>query len=812
MSRFCGDRDSRAILEAGSRWRDSALLGSGSVFGASNSWTIANLQDLDKFFSHNLDVGEGSFLSKLRTQLSPCSPEVKQLAAEIVWLLLLCPSNISPSKKRQNIKEIWSWSGAEFPSTHPYLSDDLLTGIGSGGPGFNNHRWRELAFCINILLTFKQLPRTDQTRLASNAWQFAEWLQSIADASARQFRHMLLFLLFPDDFERVFSGGDRREIAEAFSGTPSAEITSMSPLELDRLLRSTRTKLEQKFNTSELDYYWPPLKALWGQNFEQATGSVNAQHVRAAIDEIDRSGVPAHAQSTMYDLIYAAKRYPPKLVLSRAVENATGTPLDRATFSGGEETAAFRLLRDLGFEIVPKKLVAELVEGFLAQANAGTDLSVSSYPKEYRGLQVKVSFGQGAFARVPWIAFLWKEQKVSDGIYPVILYYREAHLLLIAYGVSETTGPSRSWKKPQGTQTIRQFLKEKYSREPERYGDSFVESVFEIPDDFDLGRLTTHLDQVIDLYRTEFSEPAGVAVDEPSLASDESDTYTDEDALVGLFVELQYFELLQERLRSKRNIILQGPPGVGKTFFADRLAHAFVRSRSSDRVEIVQFHPSYSYEDFVQGYRPDGKGGFIRKDGVFYRFCTRAKNDPTHEYVLVIDEINRANLSKVFGEIMMLIEADKREEKWAVELAYSTGEDPRFFVPGNLYVIGLMNTADRSLALVDYALRRRFAFFDIQPGFDTPQFAAVLRNRGVSEELLGRIRKGMALLNEEISNDRDLGAGFRIGHSYFCNPSTQDPPDTWYRKVVESEIAPLLREYWYEDKKADEWTKRLLGG
>jgi 5-methylcytosine-specific restriction protein B len=217
-------------------------------------------------------------------------------------------------------------------------------------------------------------------------------------------------------------------------------------------------------------------------------------------------------------------------------------------------------------------------------------------------------------------------------------------------------------------------------------------------------------------------------------------------------------------------------------------------------VTTVQFHPSYAYEDFVQGYRP-ALEGFALRAGVFFRFCERARSDPGRAHVFVIDEINRGNLAKVFGELLMLLEPDKRGADWAVPLAYAAADAPAFFIPKNVYLLGLMNTADRSLAVVDYALRRRFAFVSLQPAYGSERFHEHLQEKGIDEPLRQKIVERMNALNERIANDKtNLGPGFCIGHSFFCDPPEDSPRHgEWYTQVVESEIAPLLREYYFDD-------------
>jgi 5-methylcytosine-specific restriction protein B len=214
----------------------------------------------------------------------------------------------------------------------------------------------------------------------------------------------------------------------------------------------------------------------------------------------------------------------------------------------------------------------------------------------------------------------------------------------------------------------------------------------------------------------------------------------------------------------------------------------------------------------VQGYRPTSTG-FERRNGLFYQFCERARDDANRDYVFIIDEINRGNLSKIFGELMMLIEADKRKKEFEVPLSYALSTEDRFYVPPNLYLLGLMNTADRSLAMVDYALRRRFAFVDLLPGFQSEKFATYLSDMGVPSGLSSKIIENMTKLNVAIAKDTtNLGPGFCIGHSFFCQkPISRPPDDEWYRSIIESEISPLLREYWFDQlSTADTWIRTLL--
>jgi len=266
-----------------------------------------------------------------------------------------------------------------------------------------------------------------------------------------------------------------------------------------------------------------------------------------------------------------------------------------------------------------------------------------------------------------------------------------------------------------------------------------------------------------------------------------------------IFIPKDTISDIVTRLLRKRNIILQGPPGVGKTFVARRIAWLLMEERDDNRVAMVQFHQTMGYEDFVQGFRPkENSQGFQLVDGSFMDFCSIARKDPGRKYVFIIDEINRGHISKIFGELLMLIEHDKRDSKFAVRLAYQKYGDDKFYVPSNVYIVGLMNTADRSLALVDHALRRRFSFIDISPAFDDPVLLDWLR-RYWEDEVAETIVLRLSELNKIISGDHDLGMGYRIGHSHFCDqlPSIRQGWED-YRQVILNDISPLLREYWFD--------------
>ena len=303
----------------------------------------------------------------------------------------------------------------------------------------------------------------------------------------------------------------------------------------------------------------------------------------------------------------------------------------------------------------------------------------------------------------------------------------------------------------------------------------------------------TEYEFIIDLIHRENPVPT---------AKKNKDEYSKEKFLDQVYMTEAKYDRLVAVLTRKKNIILQGAPGVGKTYAAKRLAYSMMGEKDDDRIEFVQFHQNYSYEDFMMGYKPV-EDGFELKYGIFYRFCQKAANHSDKDYFFIIDEINRGNMSKIFGELLMLIEADYRETK--TTLAYN---GLSFSVPKRLHIIGMMNTADRSLAMIDYALRRRFSFFDMEPGFDSEGF--IKYQETFANDTFNTLIDHIKELNREIANDKSLGKGFCIGHSYFCN--TKECTDEWMQDVVDFDILPMLAEYWFDDTdKLQRWENILHG-
>ena len=285
----------------------------------------------------------------------------------------------------------------------------------------------------------------------------------------------------------------------------------------------------------------------------------------------------------------------------------------------------------------------------------------------------------------------------------------------------------------------------------------------------------------------------------------------------GCFVQEEDLANALSQLRSRKNLILQGPPGTGKTWLAKRLSNALIGTDSEgpvrDQIRRIQFHPSLSYEDFVRGWRPSLGGKLELVDGAFLRAVDIANSNLDNDYVIIIDEINRGNTAQIFGEMLTLIESDKRSESEAVEVAYPRHDGERIHVPSNLYIIGTMNIADRALALMDLALRRRFAFVTLEPVLDGRWVEWCVGKVGFNQEVVRKVGNALSSLNEQIAFDRSLGAQYRIGHSYVTPPADEVAEDgkEWFRQAIVSGIGPLLHEYWFENPEtAKEQLEKLL--
>ncbi|HWX49172.1 MAG TPA: AAA family ATPase [Roseomonas sp.] len=610
--------------------------------------------------------------------------------AEALWALMLFQSNITADRKRANIQTVWGWSGENLDPGSPMLSDAALVGLGSAGTAYNTQRWRELAFLLTSVRAFKRKPAQERRTLLEDGSQFAVWIRSLPDAGSRQFRHICLHLLFPDEFERISSSADKWSILASFTGEREKDVKRWDDDRIDREMLALRRRLESE-RGAPIDFYDADLVSRWRGAPKAWLLSWNPENWAWETLAADRA---------------AAARGEPVVM-----------PWRCASSKPKEGDAAY--LTRTG--VAPRGIVA-----------AGTIVKAPFEGPHYDPARADT----GEVASFVEVQFSVVRDVTRDKFVP-----RE---------VLTERFPNQEWS-PQGSgiqidPTVTIALAELWNALP-----------------------------AVTVDPAEDEGPVGVPAARPS---------------------------------PPRNIILYGPPGTGKTHrlqsvfmpgYEGRMAGGTV----TRRFEFVTFHQNYSYEDFVEGIRPvvrpDGTVAYEVRPGVFKRICERAKADPGRRYAVFIDEINRGNIAKIFGELITLVEPDKRVVYDAsgrllsgleVTLPYS-GE--AFGVPANLDVVGTMNTADRSIALLDAALRRRFEFEELVP---LPNALTGADGNGCIPDGEGDeidLRRLLATINRRITHlaHRDQA----IGHASFVR--VRDFPAL--RRVLAREVVPFLQELFYDD-------------
>lgn len=749
MARYNPHHDVEPIYAIVETWRDRSLIGDQALLtDETGVWSPQNIDRVSSAFKGNPDAGSDTFLVKLERQLAALDDAAKQLAADMLYVMLLFPSNIGARKKRENLDVILSWRSSPAALNTALLEDDVLGGVGSAGMGYNQNRPFEFGYFLDLMTALKSTTPDERREILSEPWAFSRFLTRV-NAPGKQLAHILEHLLFPDTFERISSGTDKGRVLIGLTDEPPAKIKAMDRAGRDRSLSALRRRIAEE-RGPDFDFYDEEFSSRWrdaGKAGPQPSAPENAA-VWAEVTSLEQGhGGPgwelgswlwSPTTSTDGADRYSVMRGPaPGDTVYHLVAGLPGRPPRQRWLWG-------------------RSLVAKPVE------------TVSERPS------APGSWGD------------------AEAYYKIALEGCEPLSTPIPMDEIET----------RHRDDILEDLNERPKHYPyARYGADFRGS-----QGIYLSKLSHRLASAL---ASPFDDPEADAA--PADAGDRR-PYTSADAAEEAFIPKSEIDEILELWEAKLNIILQGAPGVGKSFMAKRLAYALIGEADPDRVETVQFHQSYAYEDFVQGYRPTPNRGFALRDGVFLRVCDAARKDRSRRHVLIIDEINRGNLSKIFGELMLLIEPDKRGAEWAARLAYADTAAERFHIPDNLFIIGMMNTADRSLSMVDYALRRRFAFVPLRPQYRSDRFTAHLRGKGVPDEIIERIVARMCALNDEIAADvRNLGPGFEIGHSFFVPGRGDVFGEAWYERIVKTEIAPLLAEYWFDDSdKEAEVRHRLL--
>ena len=811
MSRYCGDRDPGPKISAAAAWRDGCLLGEGSMLSDSDIWTKQSLDQLDQYFSRNLDEGEGDFFEKLEAQLRPSAPATKKLAAEMLWVLFLAPSNITPDKKREGIARIWDWSGEVLSLDQPMLTDSVLYGVGSGGMGFNNFRWKELVLLIDLVRRFKQLDSSQQQLLVSDAWHFAEWIETVPGSSSRQFPFMLKFLLYPDHFERIFAGGDRRKVLVSFRGLSKSKVAEMSSVDIDQQLKAIREEQEVEFDTSELDFYMPPLMDAWQghrtqfyllswnpNNWPWDNFSADREATRAGKSVVVRWAC-ANSHAKVGDRAYLLRTgVDPRGIIARG--NIVRAPFRAAHWDREKaEAGATRYFVDVEFTTILDPKIDAFVQASELEKIAVGD---QDWSPQTSGILIKPK--PAARLEKLWEKIVGKIAKPDSEVRePSTVAANHKPTNLILYG---PPGTGKTYR-------IKQYFDE-YSAPAEQQTEAdWLQSLIQDMTWWEViaialqdlgGRSTVQgiLDHRVVQAKARIQTSKNVratiwgSLQLHALADSKTVGYANRSA-----------PLVFDKSEDSKWFLLNGweieCPQIVEA--VGRLKAGRGASRDSvKRYVFVTFHQSYGYEDFVEGIRPlesDEGGGIVYRvvPGVFRRVCLQAKNDPEHRYAIFIDEINRGNIAKILGELITLIEPDKRAVYdsegnviggMEATLPYS---GDLFGVPVNLDIIATMNTADRSIALLDTALRRRFRFEELMPQSGvisgTDSGGMVPDNEGGTidlRELLDAMNRRLRFL---LHRDQTLG------HAYLMEVKSFDD----VRRVLLEQVLPLLQEFFYED-------------
>ncbi len=680
MARHLTDRDLAPLLAAARTWIDRCLVEDRSLLVDDRSlWTTANADRLQAGFVERPDPGTDDFTTKLERQLADTGASAQQLMAEMMWSLLLFPSNIGAEVKRAHVLRIWSWSGETLPPAHAMLADAVLCGVGSAGTAYNNHRWRELGYLIALVRSLKAMAVDARHAVLGDYDRFMDWIDTVPRDGDRQFRHMLRYFAFPDRVERMSSNRDRISVLEGFQVAPRAQLKRWSDRQLDDALFTLRQREEVERPGAVIDFYDDALLPRWRRpEAEEPEGPQDPPAVSGPA-----SGAPAVAREP-----------------TPAAPDAARAPVNLILY-GPPGTGKTHWLRQKFADYTDAP----------SQVDEATWLNETLTNHGWRSVIAAALSDLGRPARVPEIrAHRWVQAKAQQR------------------GRAPAGVPATLWS----------YLQE---------------------------------------HSPQTSTTVNIGVRRPPFLFDKRES-GDGQLLTG-------WQEQDDESAELWRLLKAGPQAA---------------TEAVHRYKVVTFHPSFSYEDFVRGIRPvataeDGTTQFRLVDGKFKQICDEAHANPGKRYALFIDEINRANIAKVFGELITLIEPDKRAvfdahgrviEGMAVQLPGSDDSDVAerpFGVPRNLDIYGTMNTADRSIALLDVALRRRFQFDERVPDYTT-------LSANVDGIDLGRLLRRV--------NDRLeylLDCDHRIGHAYLMRVRTlADVQEAFARQII-----PLLQEYFFDD-------------
>lgn len=815
MSRYNSRHEIETLLKAAQIWKDQCLLADGPLLNSGKYWTSENLAELDKRFIQNPLEGDESYFDKLALQLADASSEATKLMAELNWLLLLFSTNIKPGTKRDLVRNAWALSGEELSQSW-LVEDKTLSGSGSTGTAYNTLRWRELVFLIELMKAFKSLAPEAQSQTLDSPWAFADWLETIPDAKARQFRHIICFLLFPDQFESISVGNDKREILRVLGEKSKANLKTMSNREVDQALLEMRGHLEEQEGQA-IDFYtspwidtWRPSASTWlmawnPDNWEWA--SFQDDRLRVARNEnITLRWRTASKQLKEGDTAYIVRLgQKPKGLIARGT--VTSEPYEDDHYNPNKAEQGERALY---VDLTLTDLRDPKAEAYisLTDLEAGTT-DGQNWTPQGSGIEVKSRSAKlvaGLWNKLPPVTLV-QASKPTPRQQAINI---SKPINRIFYG-PPGTGKTHHWRthiQPNyeaqaGNVTTGEWLEEQLS------DTAWWETIALVLADLTGKDADTTVNAI--LIHPFFKAKARIQgrAGSPHLRATcwgalQNHTITESET-VNVAIEKRQSPLIFDKQLGGRWILTGDWEETGDGL-RDQLKKLQQGPQSSeDRIKrhlSVTFHQSFSYEDFVEGIRPqttDGGISYEVRDGLFKAFCNRARQDPSQRYALFIDEINRGNISRIFGELITLIEADKRAwwdndsqlvDGMEITLPYS-GE--RFGVPKNLDIYATMNTADRSIALMDAALRRRFRFIELMP---EPKQITGNQGDGYIPDGEGGLLSLRSLLNTINQRLRYLlHRDQTFGHAYFMEVKDVDG----LRNTMVYDIIPMLAEYFYDD-------------
>jgi 5-methylcytosine-specific restriction protein B len=839
MAIFCGSTSSIAAISAASDFKKKCLIDGASLFINEAIWTPEYIEELVVYFVENIDEGEGDFFSKLQTQLREASPQAKILASEMMWLMLICPSNIGAEASRKNIKQIFEFSGQQFSARvspeiyNKYLNDEVLSGIGSAGTAYNTGRWRELCYLIRFAEKFLSLPLAERVALLDDYHNFSLWLEQLPENEKRQLRHMLLYLFFPEFHERIFGNTDRKEILTRCTDLTSAQFNKLKTREADQRLYKLRQDFENKFETKELDYYeTEPLRSLWKGVITTSrvsepkggysTMSETSESLITSLNQILYG--PPGTGKTYSTINKALEIIDPNFL----TENNTNRTVLKARFDSlvrANRVAFVTFHQSFSYE--------DFVEGIKASTNENNQVS---YDVE-DGIFKQMCDAASSRVKVESIDSkidvanrqIWKMSlgnTLGDDAYIFEQCIEDNYLALGYGGLIDFSGANNreeiaalyrnSGVTIENESYDYNVTSVSYFKNYLKIGDLVIVSdgnhkfraIAEVTSEYYFKENETgHYCQlrkvkwlkqfspslpVYEIFNKNLSQQTIYRLRPPTIDLDKLQgllTNRTSDKQVSSGSTIANYKVISI---SNEIIELEKPNG-SRLPIALSIINELVSLVKSNKITIDDIRSKKVFEKVdskLEKYLVNGYPNVLAPlvDNIINKGISTHLANASDKRVLIIDEINRGNIASIFGELITLIEPSKRsggDETITVKLPYS--KTP-FSVPSNLYLIGTMNTADKSLAQVDIALRRRFEFIEMMTNYDVLKDIPEINGIDI-KRLVETINKRIELLY-----DRE----HTIGHSFFL-PLKDEPTIEKLSSVFELQILPLLEEYFFED-------------